>query len=356
MPEDNPRIPMSPLTTAVIIGRFQPLHNGHIALIKQAMKENDTVLILVGSCNKAPDFNNPFTIEERLQMIENVFDEEGANIPFVRGLKDKPTEDEWIREVIANVARLEEDPSKVILYTSEKDEEFYNRTMIYNTCVRDSKGISATDIRANLYGALPFTMWKQEFPLANISFLKDFANSNRCHALAEESTTCLEGKTTAIANHKWANPIEPVCHAVVIHGADVLLVKRNSTRGYGQLAIPGGFMECDETTREAAIRELKEETGLDLTTVSCVELAQAVEENTDDLSVRTLGINYLYLLDHTVDKPEITIDKTECLEYTWEPIKDVLEEKTILFYNHNVVVQRLFSIYQSSPKFTESKG
>ena len=102
-------------------------------------------------------------------------------------------------------------------------------------------------------------------------------------------------------------------------------------------------MEATETTRQAAIRELKEETGVDLLALKVKEMAQAIEENIDDLSVRTLGINYLYLVapEETI---EVVIDEDEVSAYKWVDVHDVLTEREILFYNHNVVVQRLFSI------------
>ena len=39
----------------VILARFQPIHNGHIELIRKALNENDKLLILLGSADK---FNN----------------------------------------------------------------------------------------------------------------------------------------------------------------------------------------------------------------------------------------------------------------------------------------------------------
>lgn len=50
----------------------------------------------------------------------------------------------------------------------------------------------------------------------------------------------------------------------------VLLIKRGNEPFKGQWAIPGGFMEMDETTRECAIRELKEEANLDVTDVTMI--------------------------------------------------------------------------------------
>lgn len=44
----------------------------------------------------------------------------------------------------------------------------------------------------------------------------------------------------------------------------ILLIKRGGYPGKGLWALPGGFLDQNETTQECAYRELKEETGLDL--------------------------------------------------------------------------------------------
>lgn len=50
--------------------------------------------------------------------------------------------------------------------------------------------------------------------------------------------------------------------AVVIRDGRVLLVKRGNPPGRGLWSIPGGMVELGETLREAAEREIEEETGL----------------------------------------------------------------------------------------------
>jgi 8-oxo-dGTP diphosphatase len=50
--------------------------------------------------------------------------------------------------------------------------------------------------------------------------------------------------------------------AIVIHDSRILLVKRASAPGKGFWAIPGGLVELGETVREAAEREILEETGI----------------------------------------------------------------------------------------------
>lgn len=59
-------------------------------------------------------------------------------------------------------------------------------------------------------------------------------------------------------------PMAPiVCVGVVcVEGGEVLLVKRSGEPNKGYWAIPGGRVEFGETLRDAAIREMSEETGL----------------------------------------------------------------------------------------------
>ncbi len=54
---------------ALVIGRFQPLHNGHLSLIDEARKQADKTLVLIGSSRQLPDFKNPFSYEERLKLF-----------------------------------------------------------------------------------------------------------------------------------------------------------------------------------------------------------------------------------------------------------------------------------------------
>ena len=60
------------------IGRFQPFHLGHRHVIQTALGKARHVIVLVGSPNVARSVKNPFTYEERADMIRTVFPEEVA--------------------------------------------------------------------------------------------------------------------------------------------------------------------------------------------------------------------------------------------------------------------------------------
>ncbi len=62
----------------------------------------------------------------------------------------------------------------------------------------------------------------------------------------------------------YVNPRLVVTTIPVTESGDAMLIRRGIEPGYNLWAQPGGFLEIDETVREAAIRETLEETGLEV--------------------------------------------------------------------------------------------
>jgi nicotinamide-nucleotide adenylyltransferase len=55
----------------VFVGRFQPFHVGHLAAIKDVLRNVDELVIVIGSAQYSHSVSNPFTAGERLTMIRN---------------------------------------------------------------------------------------------------------------------------------------------------------------------------------------------------------------------------------------------------------------------------------------------
>lgn len=82
----------------VFIGRFQPFHNEHKRVIDIALTKAHNVLVLVGSSGKARTVRNPFTFEERKDMILDAFND--SSRIHVRPLRDKTYNDSaWIKQI-----------------------------------------------------------------------------------------------------------------------------------------------------------------------------------------------------------------------------------------------------------------
>lgn len=65
----------------VILARLQPIHNGHLALIEKACKENDKVFVFIGSADKF-NIRNPLPISLRMQLANEAIDNLATDTPI----------------------------------------------------------------------------------------------------------------------------------------------------------------------------------------------------------------------------------------------------------------------------------
>jgi ADP-ribose pyrophosphatase YjhB (NUDIX family) len=70
--------------------------------------------------------------------------------------------------------------------------------------------------------------------------------------------------------------------AVVWRDGRVLLVKRAKPPRQGQWSLPGGLQEIGETVADAARRELREETGLEIEVLEVAEVVDYIERDEQD--------------------------------------------------------------------------
>lgn len=63
----------------VFPGRFQPVHLGHIHVIKWLLERSEEIIVVIGSAQKSHMLDNPFTAGERMMMFRSAFKEEGID-------------------------------------------------------------------------------------------------------------------------------------------------------------------------------------------------------------------------------------------------------------------------------------
>ena len=68
----------------------------------------------------------------------------------------------------------------------------------------------------------------------------------------------------------------PTVGVVCLRGAEVLLIKRGNPPRKGQWSLPGGRLEWGETLKAGALRELREETGVDAEILGLIDVVDGV--------------------------------------------------------------------------------
>jgi len=128
------------LTTGVIIGRFQTpyLHAGHLTLIGTALQECDDVVILLGS-QEEKDERNPYSFEERAQMIYKVFRQ--VQIIILPDVKED--NEEWSKRVDSKI-EFRENP--ILYHSRDSFKDCYSGKYPLKE-IPELQGYSATKIR-----------------------------------------------------------------------------------------------------------------------------------------------------------------------------------------------------------------
>ncbi len=94
---------------ALFIGRFQPLHHGHIHVIYEMLKKGKFLKIGIGSSQISHTINNPFSKEERKQFIEAALKKrsiptEKFNIYYIPDIFNAQN---WVNHVISIVGQFD---------------------------------------------------------------------------------------------------------------------------------------------------------------------------------------------------------------------------------------------------------
>ncbi len=121
----------------------------------------------------------------------------------------------------------------------------------------------------------------------------------------------------------WDNP-KPVVDVIIEMEAGIVLIKRkNPPPGW---AIPGGFVDYGESVEEAAIREAKEETGLD---VSNLRQFHVYSDPARDRRVHTISTVFI-AAGH--GHPEAADDAAEIgiFDRDWLPVDLAFDHPKIL--------------------------
>lgn len=92
----------------LFVGRFQPLHDGHISIMESALDQVDELVVVIGSAERSFSSKDPFTAGERLQMIIDASREKGwENRLLPVPVRDVNRFSIWVDHVISYIPPID---------------------------------------------------------------------------------------------------------------------------------------------------------------------------------------------------------------------------------------------------------
>lgn len=347
----------------VFIGRFQPFHFGHLAVVREALSRADKLIVLIGSSWQPRSVRNPWTFEERETMLRACLGASEAPHVLTAPLMDIPYNDEaWVRNVQATVQGLvtahhgiPHRRPKIGLIGHSKDHSSYYLKLFpqwESVAVNNVGGLSATPLREAL-----FDVGNDRQPTGS-DWLRTAAAEALPHPVREhlqafctaDAFTDVREEHLFIANYRkaWAQaPYPPTfvtVDAVVVQSGHVLLVERKARPGRGQWALPGGFVDPQERLIDACLRELREETRLKVPAPvlkGSITGQRVFDDPARSARGRTITHAFCIELEPSLELPKVK-GGDDARHAFWVPLAEL--DPARMFEDHYFIIQDLLGL------------
>ena len=328
--------------TLVLIGRFQPIHNAHLEIIKRATALCEQLVIITGSAAQPRTYKNPFTSAERAQMIKYAAGGLSMLISIEENQDTIYNDQAWAVRVQALVAKHTKPGDKVGIIGHKKDDSSFYLDMFPQWGFENVELIeflSAVNIRDLFFKRdVNMSFIKGVVPESTFEFLTKFKDTPEYEQIIREREFVINYKKQ-YASLPYP-PIFSTADAVVIQSGNILLIKRRAEPGKGLWALPGGYVNAntDKSVEDAAIRELREETMIKVPApVLRGSIVRSKVFDAIDRSPRGRIIThafYIQLPDGELPKVKGSDDAEKA---RWVPIAEVKSEEC--FEDHYEIIQ-----------------
>lgn len=131
----------------LLIGRFQPFHLGHLAAVKFALTQVDNLAIGIGSSNRFNEKRNPFSAEERKEMILSSLDGSDLEKIKIYLVPDVNDHEKWTYQVDSIIPKYD-----VVFSNDDFTHNLYKKRGIHVVSVplKQREILSGTDIRQKI--------------------------------------------------------------------------------------------------------------------------------------------------------------------------------------------------------------
>jgi len=157
----------------LLIGRFQPFHLGHLEAFRFALSKVDKLWIGIGSSNKPSEKNNPFTADERKDMILSSINDQILNRIEIFYIPDFENHIEWIKNIDLIVPSFE-----VVFTNDELTQVLYRKRgkKVIQVPFKEREILSGTNIREKI---ISDQNWQELVPEGTKTVLQKIGAKNR---------------------------------------------------------------------------------------------------------------------------------------------------------------------------------
>lgn len=334
---------MKKYDTLVLIGRFQPLHNAHLEIIKRCTALTDQLVVIAGSAKQPRTYKNPWTFDERSRMIKAATAGLSMRVYVEPNIDTIYNDQAWAVRVQGIVSKYRVlGGAGVGIIGHKKDESSFYLDMFPQwgfENVEEIEPLSAVNIR-DLYFKRSYNsnFIKHVVPETTYDFLQEFRRTEEFEQIIREREF-VETYKKQYASLPYP-PIFSTADSVVIQSGHVLMIRRRAEPGKGLWALPGGYVNAntDKSVEDAAIRELREETGIKVPApVLRGSIVRSRVFDAIDRSPRGRIITHAFhiqLPDGDLPKVKGSDDADKA---RWVPISDVKSEEC--FEDHYEIIQ-----------------
>lgn len=178
-----------PHEVCICIGRFQPFHWGHWALVQAALVQGQRVVILLGSHGSRLSQQNPWTAAEREQMIRTSLSAATNARIHCLPIRDFPALTDWSTYVHRQVAAVMGPTARVaILSTHPQGAGFFSQYFPHWAYIEQPRQprLQATDIRRAYFQGQPEHTYRDQVPAGTLAFLQAFKENPRYDRIAAD--------------------------------------------------------------------------------------------------------------------------------------------------------------------------